>query len=147
MRKLKLEQSQKIVTVKYEKKNCPSTKLNTRIVSSRLRDSRVRKRGHTNKRRGDWGEDWRRSSLPLSPFFPHPPSPPPPAPPRTAPHCPLSHIKRSYFRLPSLNALSVLSESLEQANFRVALKVFKLAHSTAILHPRSFSFYGLVHNH
>ena len=105
MRKFKLGQSQKIVTVKYQKKKkCPSTKLNTSIVSSRLRDSRVRKRGHTNKTRGDWGEDWRRISLPLSPLsLP----PPPPGPPPPAPHRPLSHIKRSYLRLPSLNALSV----------------------------------------
>ena len=66
-----------------KKKKCPSTKLNTSIVSSRLRDSRVRKRGHTNKTRGDWGEDWRRISLPLSPLSL--PPPPPGPPPRTAP--------------------------------------------------------------
>ena len=92
MRKFKLEQSQKIVTVKYQK-NCQSTKFNTRIVSSRLRDSRVRKREHINKTRGDWGEDWRRGSLPLSPFLL-----PSPLPPRTTPRRPLSHIKRSYFQ-------------------------------------------------
>ena len=39
------------------------------LIFFRLRDSRVRKREHINKTRGDWGEDWRRSFLPLSPFL------------------------------------------------------------------------------